>query len=214
MYLGEIPRLVRDKKYRQITSSKLYEYVKRQSAENNEKQRTKMESFRNEAVARINDLQRSVKLLFAAPQFNKITLSDIIKPPSENSLNHNNNIEITHLQTKILSQREEFQFISKILKENRAPQFSKIRSIFRASQHNFSASQYHKAVDGICPTLTIIQNSLGKKFGAFLNSKIQQKEEWIADTTGLSFIFSIDREQVFKLKPEAGCRMKAAFGGL
>ena len=61
-----------------------------------------------------------------------------------------------------------------MLKENRAPAFQKIITIFRASEHQFKADKYHEAIDGKAPTITLIKTSNNKKFGAFLNCKINQ----------------------------------------
>jgi hypothetical protein len=55
-------------------------------------------------------------------------------------------------------------------------------------------------VDGKSPTVTLIKTGANKKFGCFLNCKINRKEDWVCDATGLSFIFSIDREETFRLK--------------
>lgn len=68
-------------------------------------------------------------------------------------------------------------------------------------------------MDGISPTLTIIKSEGGKKFGAFLNTKIQQTKDWISDATGLSFIFSLDHNESYRLRPSANHRTKAVFGG-
>jgi hypothetical protein len=83
--------------------------------------------------------------------------------------------------------------VFRLLKENRAPTFSSISTIFRASEHHFSAEAFHRTADGRGPLLLIVKTTLGKKFGAFLNCRLQQREEWIPDATGLSFIFSLDR---------------------
>jgi hypothetical protein len=80
-----------------------------------------------------------------------------------------------------------------MLKENRAPAFTTITTIFRASEKHFAAEAFHRAVDGKGPLLILVKTTLGRRFGAFLNCRIDQRDEWIPDATGLSFIFSLDR---------------------
>jgi len=66
--------------------------------------------------------------------------------------------------------------------------------IFRASQHQFKPEAFHRAVDGKSPVLFLVKTTLGKVFGAYINCKINDREDWISDATGHSFIFSIDKE--------------------
>jgi len=80
------------------------------------------------------------------------------------------------------------------MRENRATMFNKMTLLFKASQHQFRPQAYHQAVDGKSPTLLLVKTTLGKMFGAYINCKINDREEWIGDATGLSFIFSIDKE--------------------
>ena len=72
----------------------------------------------------------------------------------------------------------------------------------------------HSAIDGIAPTLLIVRTNMGRRFGSYLNCKLNSREEWISDVSGLSFLFSIDREESYRLKAEANSRLKAAFGGV
>ncbi len=43
---------------------------------------------------------------------------------------------------------------------------------------------------------------------------MSQSEDWISDASGLSFLFCLEREEVFKMKSDASSRLKAAFGGI
>lgn len=88
----------------------------------------------------------------------------------------------------------------KFLRENRTPAFNKIAPLFKASDHQFSSKAFHQAVDGVAPTLLLVKTTMGKKFGAYLNCKLNDREEWIADVSGLSFIFSLDRQESYRLK--------------
>lgn len=59
IYMGEVPRLIRQKSYKDITSSKLFSFIKHDSFENNTQQRIQMEGLRNEVSARISELDRN-----------------------------------------------------------------------------------------------------------------------------------------------------------
>lgn len=52
-----------------------------------------------------------------------------------------------------------------------------------------------------------------RKFGCFLNAKADRKEGWLTDGPGLSFIFSLDHNEMYPIKQEAKCRVKAAYIG-
>lgn len=59
IYMGEVPRLIRQKSYKDITSSNLFSFIKHDSFENNAQQRIQMEGLRNEVSARISELDRN-----------------------------------------------------------------------------------------------------------------------------------------------------------
>lgn len=52
-----------------------------------------------------------------------------------------------------------------------------------------------------------------RKFGCFINSRVNKKEGWIADATGHSFIFSLNHIKLYPIKQEAKHRVKALMMG-
>jgi hypothetical protein len=100
-----------------------------------------------------------------------------------------------------------------MLKENRFTNFKEFKLLYRASENEFSAVRYHQAVDGKSPLLLIIMADTNMKFGAFLNCKTSQSNDWISDPTGLSFIFSLDHNESYRLMSSANHRTRAVFGG-
>jgi hypothetical protein len=103
-------------------------------------------------------------------------------------------VQLKELESVVVTQRAEVELLMKMLRENRATLFSKMTNIFRASDFGFSGHAFHQAVDGKAPILLLIKTTFGKKFGAYINCKLNEREEWISDASGLSFIFSMDRE--------------------
>ena len=85
--------------------------------------------------------------------------------------------------------------------------------LWRGSEKSFDPRSMHEAVDGISPILLLVRTDSARKIGAYLNCKLNSREDWISDVSGLSFIFSIDKEEGYRLKAEAQSRLKAAFGG-
>ena len=76
------------------------------------------------------------------------------------------------------------------------------RLIFRASEHNFLSSAFKDHCAGHAPTLMIAKSDKGFIFGGFTPCKwIKTKEkEYVSDPTVGSFLFSLTKNQVFKLK--------------
>lgn len=72
--------------------------------------------------------------------------------------------------------------------------------LYRASENNFSAAEFHKKCDGHQDTLTLIQTEYGRVIGGYTpltwNSS---KKHWAADKSLTSFIFSVDLREKFNL---------------
>ena len=60
--------------------------------------------------------------------------------------------------------------------------------IFRASEHGFMESAFHKACDGHPNTITIIKSNYGNIFGGYTNIPWQYKTDQLRDK-GESFLF-------------------------
>ena len=65
--------------------------------------------------------------------------------------------------------------------------------LYRASENNFSAQEFHRRCDNIGGTITLIETEYGKVIGGYTplawNSS---KKHWAADKSMNSFIFSVD----------------------
>ena len=72
--------------------------------------------------------------------------------------------------------------------------------LYRASENNFSALEFHKKCDNIGETMTFVETEYGKSIGGYTplawNSS---KKHWAADKSMTSFIFSIDLRERFNL---------------
>ena len=104
------------------------------------------------------------------------------------------------MESDIVNFKEDVEILMKLLRENRAVAFSKVSLVFRASANHFDSRIMHQNIDGVSPLLFLVKSSMGKRFGAYLNCKLNSREDWIADFSGLSFLFSIDREESYRLK--------------
>lgn len=52
-----------------------------------------------------------------------------------------------------------------------------------------------------------------RKFGCFINCKVDKKEGWLTDGPGFSFIFSLDHDEMYPIKQQAKYRVKAFYVG-
>ena len=59
VYMGEVPRLIRQARHTELTSKRLFQFVKHDSFENNVQQRIQMEGLRNEVAARIAEMEQN-----------------------------------------------------------------------------------------------------------------------------------------------------------
>eukprot|EP01084_Bolivina_argentea_P310008 536307_1 len=77
------------------------------------------------------------------------------------------------IQSKILTMDEEDNFLK--IKVNYGLKFFKqiptMKLLFRASEHNFSAKQFHKFCDNKGPTLVIIESNYGHVFGGYTTNQ-------------------------------------------
>ena len=67
-------------------------------------------------------------------------------------------------------------------------QFKKSKLLFRASDHSYLASQFHKLCDGKGPTVTIIKNNFGNVFGGYTNIPWSSDTDFHSDK-GASILF-------------------------
>jgi hypothetical protein len=134
-----------------------------------------MESLRNEVAARIAELDRNFEKLAASKDFQALTMLDVVRFAESSPLALMGKVDVDQFDSRVLEYKEDFEDVFRLLKENRAPAFKAISTLFRASEHGFSAEEYHRVVDGKAPTLLLVKTSLGKRFGAFLNCKVDQK---------------------------------------
>ena len=60
VYMAEVPKLIRQKQNRQLTSIKLYQFLKNDSFDNSIQQRSKMEALRNQVSTRISEFDKNL----------------------------------------------------------------------------------------------------------------------------------------------------------
>ena len=108
-------------------------------------------------------------------------------------------LEMNLILTKRMEQKEssyELDLVKKWL-----PSFNNISKLYQATKDGFSASRFHSLCDEKGPTLVIITSETGRKFGGFTVCEWRSRtlpsiEE---DSSGMSFIFSVDKCEKFPL---------------
>lgn len=92
---------------------------------------------------------------------------------------------------------QEYDYIKSLFPKQ---QIKKVNLLYRASENNFSALEFHKKCDNIPQTITLIETEYGKVIGGYTplawNSS---KKHWAADKSMCSFIFSVDMQEKFNL---------------
>lgn len=150
---------------------------------------------------RIKDRESGIDRLYKTKEYESILLGDIINMEEEISFSDvANKIQVKEFNSSVLTQPAELDLLLKFLRENRATGFTKMALLFKASEHQFNSEVLHQKVDGVVPTLLFVKTTNGMKFGAYLNCKFNNREEWISDVSGLSFLFSIDRKESYRIK--------------
>ena len=75
--------------------------------------------------------------------------------------------------------------------ESQGQKIKSVKLLFRASQNNFSAGNFHNACNGHGQTITFCENTYGKKFGGYTPLAWNSNGTYYADSTYKSFTFSL-----------------------
>ena len=78
-----------------------------------------------------------------------------------------------------------------------------IKLIYRASQHGWSPARFHQLCDRKGPTLTIMRSGAGRVFGGF-TKEAWQSENGLYVEDEKAFIFSLDRQQIYRVQKPSG----------
>ena len=73
----------------------------------------------------------------------------------------------------------------------------KIKRIFKASEHNFSVTAFHKKCDEILNTLVLVRTEFGKTIGGFTHYPWGFGSGKFDDFSKKSFLFSLDRKEKY-----------------
>lgn len=94
------------------------------------------------------------------------------------------------IPSKMLTFKEDtefFKLLSTKLKQNIAR--CQFKLLYRASEHKYSASTFHKFCDGHSRTITIIKSNFGNIFGGFTSTK--WRSNWYSHRDKEAFLFLI-----------------------
>ena len=151
-----------------------------------------LENYKNILIKEINELKNENKK-------KDLILNEIIqwKKSIENKEKEEKN-KIYKIDNKILINKEEIDFISNRLKEiyyfrNKNLSYE---LIYRGTRDGATAELFHKKVDGVSKTITIIKTIKGLKFGGYIERKWNDKDNWIKDDENC-FIFSLDLRKIY-----------------
>ena len=108
----------------------------------------------------------------------------------------------------LLTTKEDLEFFQ--LLTTKLPATIKFKCLFRASDHGFSASEFHKLCDEKGPTITIIKSNWGNIFGGYTSISWTNHPHFCEDKNAFLFLIKCDAEsvqtecpQIFKIKQSA-----------
>ena len=109
-----------------------------------------------------------------------------------------NKKDLYKIDSKILTKKEEIDFISNRIKEMKYFNNKNIfyELIFRATKDGGNSTAFHQKCDGISKTITIIKTIKGLKFGGYINKKWNNNGVWIKDDENC-FIFYLDFKKIY-----------------
>jgi hypothetical protein len=75
-----------------------------------------------------------------------------------------------------------------------------LEKIYRGSEDGFLAENFHKLCDSKSPTLTVVESSMGKKFGGYTLVPWSSEQGWKEDLE--SFVFSLSHQTKHPIKQD------------
>ena len=110
-------------------------------------------------------------------------------------------IEEIGLDSKIIKQKEDLEFLAKRLinnDENLKQKKINYNLIYRATRDGDSLNSFHSRVDNKSSHLSIIETNKGLKFGVFIEQPLKQSGNCINDNK--SFVFSLNLKKIYNAK--------------
>ena len=107
----------------------------------------------------------------------------------------NQSINIFSVDSKILSNYAELDFIINYLKIKFKKEIINAIRIYRATEDGDKADDFHRLCDGNTNIIVLIKTKDGKKFGGYTSVGFNNYNQSILDDT--AFIFSIDKREVY-----------------
>jgi hypothetical protein len=86
----------------------------------------------------------------------------------------------------------------------------RMKRLYKGSIHGDSAENFHKKVDGICPTITFVETLNGFRLGGFTTVPFDSYKQYKSDPA--AFIFSIDRKRKFISKDKQAIYCNPVYG--
>ena len=194
------------------------ENIKKEFKEENQLLKEEIESLKNENKAKnilINEILEKLEKLQKAKNNveinnqneNKNKNKDNLKLEEkeeelciiENKIIEKEEVKLKiNIDSKIIDKKEDLYFIENRLKD--MEQFRnknmKYTLIFRGTEDGELPSEFHKKVDEIDKTLTIIETTKGSKFGGYIDKKWDSNSEWVKDDENC-FVFSLNLNKIY-----------------
>ena len=103
------------------------------------------------------------------------------------------------IPSNLLSLREDFNFFETL--KLKLPNIKKFNLLYRGSEHNFSAKDFHSLCDDKGATLTIIASNHGNIFGGYTSKSWKSAAGFVKDKQAFLFLIKSHTEKINKQCP-------------
>ena len=102
---------------------------------------------------------------------------------------------------KSLSLKEnELDFVISVITAKFDKEIKEIKNLYQASIDGDNITNFHSRCDNISNTLVLIKSAGNKTFGGFTSQTWESKEEGVFKDDKYAFLFSIDKQKIYKYK--------------
>ena len=141
-----------------------------------------------------NIMKNKEKRLYKIMQENSVKSCDIKRSYDNKDKNQYSN-NIFSIDSKIISNYIELDFIIDYLKNEFNKEISNSIRIYRATEDGDKADDFHRSCDGNTNVIVLIKTKDGKKFGGYTSIGFNNYNKSYLDDT--AFIFSIDKREIY-----------------
>lgn len=154
---------------------------------------------------KLTDLNQEIKIILEKldnmnDQLLLIILSSKVKTLEEENTYLRNKCDLLDIDSKVFNNYYEIKFILKEIENKLSKKIINLKLLYRASEENGKANIFLERCKGIQNTVVFIKSKKDKIFGGFTSNiwdKYENQGGWIAISDKNTFLFSVDKKEIF-----------------